>query len=250
MRGPNSFRRSYFLLGIVLVLLLACNSLPIFAPTVIPTSTVTPSPTNTPSPTITPTSTPAYGNWRSVLADNFLSNSRDWNLTRSTGAQGTVDFSIAGGVFEWLVHSVDSGGLMQTILAPIDALTDCYVMMTGQEIDAPAGAWYGLLIRSTSTSYYIFDIDQKGQNYSFLTNVSGSWEFPFTQIQESGIDPAGPNELAVRAEGGEFRLYINGAEVNVYHTGTIVTGQPGLVATVAETGNGTFNFTSFTVYAP
>jgi hypothetical protein len=199
------------------------------------------------------TSTPFpayYGNWQSIFSDPFDSNSNNWQIDPTANSLGTVDFSVANGKFHWMVNSLTEAGLMQWIPSDANALTDCFVSVTGRQTEGASGAKYGLVLRFTDAGSYTFWINEKNGTYDFFTDITGTYDYPFYEVASSAIRNGDANTLSVKAEGGNFSLYINGVLVNQYHTDLVVKGQVGLVAVIPGIGKAVFDFDDFNVYGP
>ncbi|HET9109548.1 MAG TPA: protein kinase [Ktedonobacterales bacterium] len=194
------------------------------APSVGHTATAHASASPTPSPT--PAGTVIY-------QAPLTSATRSWpNSSHSYFADGGYELRGA-----WIAYT------------PSPSVGDGLISVRLRQLSGPADQFYGLLFRGANDNlYYFYGISGSQQwTFSLVTNGNGK---PIVAPTADSHITAGLNAndtIAVRATGGHFVFYVNGAQVGQADDATISSGRVGLINTV---GNLAVVYNDFTVTGP
>jgi hypothetical protein len=197
------------------------------APTHTPTSTfaiptIPPTETLTPSPVPTATPDPQAGLGRVILADDFSENLGwelfDDQLGAASIRQGKMILTIS-----------EPRGLRYAI-APVVGLSDLYVEVEVRPELCQADDEFGLLFRiNAQFEYYRFAINCSGQTRLSRILVNGSRALSPLTLNSAVIPgPMANNHLAIRADGDQFQIWINGIEALTVRDVSIQSGSIGL----------------------
>lgn len=216
-----------------------------------PTATTAPSvETIAPPPDASVTSAPA--GWRKYAADPFDDNANGWVASDFEDAWGTTTRTIAGGVYRWEIEAVQAVSRWCTPEYDDDPaiLSDFLVSVDAQRLNGPESAAYGLVLRHTMGSYYLFSVRDDG--YFLFSLWDGSaWEPIVDWTQTTSVKSGAANRLAAKAEGGRFALYINDLLVHQAEDDQLAEGEAGLsISTAATDGEAVFIFDNFELWAP
>ncbi|MBN1438448.1 MAG: hypothetical protein JW929_03480 [Anaerolineales bacterium] len=246
------------ILGAALVVSLNCTAVSSLFPTPTPTPTATNTPTLTPSatPTATETATPTItptlntGGWPKIFEDSFSNNANGWLLEPWEADYGASQREIKNGKFRMAVESKSGDGLLVGTFAPLDPLGDCLVSVDALQIDGPATAKFGVLVRASDVDAYYLLITPSARTFSLYVALSGEWQLPISEMRTPVIHPDGVNTISVKALGSALTLYVNNTPVGAIADVKRMEGFAGVVVTVAEYSDAVVDFDNFTVYAP
>lgn len=172
--------------------------------------------------------------WPVVLSDTFDDNTHEWVVGPQTGQYGDATFTIANGVYHWAATSKE--GFVWWNHPAIESVTDFHLAVDARQVNGPANAYIGLVMRLTENDdYYLFSVQNKG-NYSFDVYNSGQWLslIPWTPSPVILADET--NRVEALAEGGHFSFYVNGEWLADYEDQTIGSGYCGLAAGIEDAG--------------
>ncbi len=127
---------------------------------------------------------------------------------------------------------------------------DYMVSVEVQRLSGPESAAYGLVLRHTEGSYYLFSVRDDG--YFLLSLWDGAaWQPIVDWTQTMAVKEGEVNRLSARAEGASFELYINDALVHQAQSDLLREGEAGLsISTAATDSPAVFQFDNFSVWAP
>jgi hypothetical protein len=183
--------------------------------------------------------------WRAAIDDPFDVNGNDWLVGSTESEYWRGRRTIASGVYRWDVEEayqdfvswVYPGGARSTrFIVAVDA----------RLASGPHDASFGVLIREASGSYYVFEVNDYYQVYSFSRNDNGSWETLIDWTYSPEILPGEWNRLAVTGEDAYFALRINDEEVDAVYDDQIRYGNMGLFISLTRRGDeAVFEFDNF-----
>jgi hypothetical protein len=234
-------------------LLGACLPLESIPPTETPTPTETPPPTLTivwfppsatptllafPSYTPTPEMSPGIG--AMILSDNF-SDSSVWDTAASD--QGSAAISR-----NRLTLAVQPGVYLQSMRRDL-TLSNFYAEITARPSLCRNGDSYGIIVRSTGSSFYRFILSCNSQVRA--ERISGGVRLPIQEPVPSGDAPPGaPGEVVIGiwAVGSEMRLFLNGRFQFSVNERTFPSGAFGVFARAVGDTPMSVTFSDLTVY--
>lgn len=147
--------------------------------------------------------------WPLVLADTFSDNRHDWDTGQVNSSSGTVNRTIAGGVYHW---EIDSRQAVYWRGEPdLGSVSDFELTTTVRRSgQSSIGADYGVIFRYIDAdNFYYFGVSDNG-GASFQSNVKGAWSIVTPWALTKGIIRGQPVTIRVIAHGGHFIFYING----------------------------------------
>ena len=215
--------------------------------------------TQIPAPTVTPTlfapvalapSPPA--DWESVVTDPFDSNGNHWIESDYEDDWGSVSRQVTGGTYRWEIDASQAVGRWCTPELGDDRGTveDFYVTVDVQRLSGPESAAYGLVLRHTEGSYYLFSVRDDGY-YQFSLWTGIAWQPIVDWTQTTGVNSGAVNTLSVTGQGNRFELYINNESVDVAEDDVLTSGEAGLsISTAATDGLAVFIFDNFELWGP
>ena len=181
---------------------------------------------------VSPTPSPTPGG-TVIYQAPLTSATRSWpNSSHSYFADGGYELRGA-----WIAYT------------PSPSVGDGLISVRLRQLSGPADQFYGLLFRGANDNlYYFYGISGSQQwTFSLVTNGNGR---PIVAPTADSHITAGLNAndtIAVRATGGHFVFYVNGAQVGQADDATISSGRVGLINTV---GNLAVVYNDFTVTGP
>ncbi len=218
-----------------------------------PTASQTPPPTQTivwfppsatptllafPTYTATPEMSPGIG--AVTLTDDF-SDSSVWDT--ATSDQGSAAISR-----NRLTLAVQPGIYLQSMRRDV-ALSDFYAEITARPSLCRGDDSYGIIIRSTGSSFYRFVLSCNRQVRA--ERISGGVRLPIQEAVLSGDAPPGaPGEVVIGiwAVGREMRLFLNGRFQFSVSEPTFPSGAFGVFARAAGDTSMSVTFSDLTVY--
>ncbi len=216
-------------------------------------------PTQTPAPTATPTmpapvalspSPPA--DWKSVITDHFDNNDNQWIVSDYEDDWGTVSRQVTDDTYRWEIDASQAVGRWCTPELANDRgiVGDFYVTVDVQRISGPESAAYGLVLRHTEGSYYLFSVRDDGY-YQFSLWTGIAWQPIVDWTQTTGVNSGAVNSLSVIGQGDRFELYINDEFVDTAEDDVLTSGEAGLsISTAATDGLAVFVFDNFELWGP
>lgn len=199
-------------------------------PTLIPTNTWTP-----PVPP-SPTSGIAFDLGEIIFKDDFEQD-LGWNLDEDIyGATALTSGR--------LTIAARRPGAWRSVLSPIPSQTDFYVEVNLRADICSRGDEYGLIFRVNPLSgHYQFGLRCEG-NVRLLRVLGSAAQTMITPDQADIVVPGPPeeNQLAVWANGSQFRFFINQVEVFAVRDSTYAIGLIGFYVFSGESGQATVSF--------
>ncbi|MBI3764395.1 MAG: hypothetical protein HY260_21355 [Chloroflexi bacterium] len=229
-------------------------------PTPIPTETPVPSetpiPTETlpPAPTVPATPDPHEGQGDLLFEDHFDTYA-NWGI----GDFGNSFVGVDNGVLTMTLGTNHIWRLSPTgnVLTKNRTIADFYAQVTTSVAECRPVTEYGMIFRGSGSQQQAFD-----QFYAFVVRCNASWKLyryldgEFTGIAGSDLPspainkgPKATNQLAVRAAGDEFRLYVNGIYLDTTHDEKIPgEGRFAVYGSSFETDRAEFSFDDFSAW--
>lgn len=249
-----------WLLALTLLVLAACAA-PI--PETTPTPELEPPPTLLPSPTIdwfpstpTPTriATEVGGlptqisevpvSWPLVLADDF-SDSGHWQETSST--TGTVAYATNA-----LSLAMPAGKTPLVSISDHVLPGSFYLELTIDTMLCSDADQYGLIVwRNSNSGTYRLWFNCQGEvmaDRQLNTNTGRLLNWQIARKLQPGA-PAS-NRIAVWAEEGQLRVFVNGVEQYSLQTRSDLSGALGVIAQGSGSNAATFSISNLVIYAP
>jgi len=129
--------------------------------------------------------------------------------------------------------------------APANTFSDGVVSVQMRQLSGPADQFYGLLVRGANNNlYYFFGVNGSQQwTFSLVTDGNGKPLVAPTTDSHIATGPNASNTIALRANGGHFVFYVNGAQVGQSDDSAIPSGSLGLANTVGALSVVYNNFT-------
>lgn len=212
-----------------------------------PTSRLTEAPSALPGLALTPPPS-----WRLALSETFDSNINGWPARAYTDDWGGVERSVTDGVYRWVITATLPVGRWATPEIPLTpaATGDFLVRVDALRQKGPAEAAYGLVLRHSEGSYYLFSVRDDGF-FQFNLWTGFAWQPILDWTASTRIRPETVNTLAVLAKGTRFHLYINDEFVATAEDATLSGGEVGLsVATPPTEGTAVFIFDNLRLWVP
>jgi hypothetical protein len=242
-------RRSIFVLSVLLagsLALSACGG-----GLIPPAETMTPSPTIHPTDTPTPTPSPTVPaeQWPLVISSTFDKDEGDWPVgeVNSDYVKGTL--SILGG--KYYIKLTAKKPVIWYATPDMPGLFDAYVTVKVDQVGGAKTAEYGIVLRDNPDSQNFFSVGSIEQGYEFLKYAADQWSVLTLWTNSSRILVGEPNLLAVKAQGPQFRFYINGTEVDDARDEETAPGAAGIGIALAKAGDTIeITFDNFTVRSP
>ena len=222
-------------------------------------------PASTPTAPSSPTSRPTEAlpavpglvltpppSWRLILSETFDSNVNEWPALASTDDWGGIERQVTDGVYRWVVTATQPVGLWASPETPGSSTIaqDFLVRVSASRQEGPEQAAYGLVLRHTEGSYYLFSVRDDGF-FQFSLWTGSSWQPILDWTESTRIHPQEVNTLAVLAKGSRFDLYINDDFVATAQDASLSGGEIGLSVTTPPTeGAAAFVFDDLQVWAP
>lgn len=248
------------LLALSILLLAACagqtpQALPTTEPE--PTQVLTPSPTvdwfpSTPTPTRIPTEPGGLPtqisevpvSWPLMVSDDF-SDPNHWQETSNSA--GTVAYDTNA-----LTLALPAGKTPLISMSDHILPGDFYLELSMDVLMCDDADQYGLILwrNSTSGTFRIWFNCQgevmAGRQIGASTGRLLNWQ------TARKLQPGAPasNRIAVWAEGGQLRVFVNGAEQYSLQTRSDLSGALGVIAQGAGSNAATFSISDLLIYAP
>ena len=193
--------------------------------------------TPTPLPATTvPTATPAIVTkpppifQTIIISDTFDSNTYDWPLSDHQDDWGSIVREVNAGVYMWNVDAdLDVG---RWCLPDSDSYgSDFSLSVDVRRLNGPPNIAYGLIIRHSEGSYYVFNARDDGY-FRFSLWEGSEWVTIIDWTETLSIRSGETNHLEVIARDTEFEFYINDVYVGDAADEAISAGDNGLSAIV------------------
>lgn len=232
-----------------------------YFPSATPTASSTPAPTATNTPTPTPNLTAtaqvenalaaannAANNWEAILTDTFDSNDNNWLVESSDDEYALITYEVIDGKYRW--ETTANQSFIGWVRAGRESLTDFYLSVEVQQIDAPATADYGVLFREDENSnFYYFAISDAGEYALYL--FFEEWDTLIDWAQTDLINSGEANRIIVIGEGAHFTFFINDHYLIEIDDNKIPQGSTALAIELSnEDDQGVFEFDNFELRAP
>jgi hypothetical protein len=203
--------------------------------------------------------TPPDG-WQLTVDDTFETNANGWIVSEAEDDWGSIDREVVDGAYRWEIEASQAVGRWCTPeLGPElggggDSegadVGDFYVSVDARRVSGPESAAYGLILRHTEGSYYLFNVRDDGY-YQFNLWYGFAWQPVLDWTQTTVVRPGQVNRLTVLAEEGEFEFYINDTFVGKAENDQLPAGETGLsISTAATDGLAVFVFDNFELWSP
>ena len=187
-----------------------------------------------------------------MVDDGFADNRNGWLVSDYEDDWGAVSRQVAEGVYRWTIDATQAVGRWCTPELSDDAgnVGDFHAGVDAQRLSGPEAAAYGLVLRHTEGSYYLFSARDDGY-YQFSLWYGYEWLPIIDWTQTTSVRSGQVNRLTVQAEGGRFELFINDDRVAEAENDQIELGEIGLsISTAATEGEAVFVFDNFTLWSP
>jgi hypothetical protein len=233
---------------------------PTFTPTntAVPTYTLTPTASSTPTPNMTATAQvqnanstaeSASNNWKVIISEPFDSNKNKWLvLADSEDEYATTTYEITNGKYRWdtTAHKSHIGW----VRAGKKPLTDFYLSVEIQAVEAPDSADYGVVFREDENSnFYYFGIN--GQGKYILYVFFEEWDTLIDWTESEFIEPGELNRITVIGEGSHFTFFVNDQYLTEFTDDKIPEGVTALAVELSvENDHAVFEFDNFELRAP
>jgi hypothetical protein len=189
-----------------------------------PTRTATLIPTETTTPT--PTPTVPFTEWPLVMAENFNEESESWPVGELNNefVKGTVLF--IGGKYYAKITAKKTA--YWYCFPEAEDLQDVYSSVKVDQLNGSKNTEYGIIVRGGESTQYFFSISSMLMGYEFNKIADEGASLLTLWTRSSQILAGEPNTIAVKAEGTEFSLYINGIQVDDAVDPEMTEGRTGL----------------------
>jgi hypothetical protein len=223
------------------------------SPTVAPSST--PFPTPTPNWTATAQVQNAYtiadnakDNWQIVLTDTFDTNENNWLVESDDDEYALTAYEIVDGTYRWEATAHQS--FIGWVRSGNEPLSDFYLSVDINQVDAPTSADYGVLFREDDDSnFYYFGITNQGEYILYI--FFEEWDRLIDWTQTDLINPEETNRLTVIGEGSHFTFFINDQYLTEFTDDQIPEGTAALAIELSdENDHGIFEFDNFELRVP
>lgn len=190
--------------------------------------------------------------WRTIMADTFDDNANGWIVSEFEDDWGSTRRAIEAGAYRWEIDAAQAVSRWCTPdLAGGQVFPSDYVVSVEvQRLSGPESAAYGLVLRHTEGSYYLFSVRDDG--YFLLSLWDGAAWQPIVDWTQTMVVMEGKvNRLSARVEGANFELYINDVLVHQAQNDLLLEGEAGLsISTAATNSPAVFLFDNFAIWAP
>ncbi len=201
-----------------------------------PLATATPQPTPTPEEEIEADVSSESDELESgiLFEDEFNSDENGWYTGQDEDEFGNYEAEIVEGTYRtYLTSDSDDGnfGWVEPFELELD---DFALSMDVNAVDNDGDFGYGIAFRSTPEGdAYMFEIDNDGF-LILLAHADDDWEVLIDYTEAPVINPGGPNQLGVVANGPWLNFFINDEEVAELNDDSLEYGSIGLVFDVFE----------------
>jgi hypothetical protein len=236
----NSRIISYF--ALIILFTLACSSLPFRLPI--------------PKPAIQisgPTPTWVNANWKTLVYDTFDNSTGSFFKGKMDFFGDSIDISAQDGKSILKLNSPRASSNIYVPTAFGDFLGDFYASIEGKQIACPTVCEFGFWFRNSDSGSYVFAIQEQAGIFGFYSSNRSTvsiTSYNFNTVS-SEIRQNDSNLLAVKAEGSNISVYINGSLVNQIQSDLSPNGTLGIYVSMTGTdGEAEFEFDNFQVYGP
>ena len=242
MRPKKFTSRIYSCIALIVLFTLACSSLPFRLPFLKPAIQIS-----------GPTPTMVNANWKALVYDTFEYSTGSFFKGKMDFLGDTIDISAQDG--KSILKSTSPSG-SSDIYVPTsfgDSLGDFYASIEGRQIACPDVCEYGFWFRNSDKGSYVFSIREQEGIFSFYSSNRSTVSITSYNFNtaSSEIRQNGSNVLAVKAEGNNISVYINGILVNQIQSDISPKGTMGIYVSLSGTGSeAEFEFDNFQVYGP
>jgi hypothetical protein len=186
-----------------------------------------------------------------IVTDAFVDNTNGWIISDYEDEWGTVTRQITDGAYRWEIDAAQAVGRWCTpeLTNTQSIVSDFYVSVDVRRSGGPDSAAYGLVLRHTEGSYYLFSVREDGF-YQFSLWSGFAWQ-PIIDWTATTLMRAGEtNHLTAIAADDTFELYINDEFVDQAVDATLPEGEAGLsISTAATDGLAVFLFDNFELWS-
>ncbi len=217
-------------------------------PTQTSTRTHVATPTLTSTPTPKPSATAVPLPETILLRDSFDSNENGWGPGTKDDEFWRGEKSIKDGKYIWRIEEVHQSVMHRE--TPIEAPEDFYISVDAQRVSEPIDtACYILVYRKSNVGYYRFEVCDI-QYYRIHMRYEEEWQKVLGWTESSTIRPGAVNNLAVRAVGDRFDLFINEQFVNSINDDSLSSGNVGIGISLQKGDTARFEFDNFVLRSP
>ncbi len=152
----------------------------------------------------TPVPSPPEG-WRTIITDNFDDNANGWVVSEFEDEWGSTRRAIEAGSYHWEIDAAQAVSRWCTPdLSGGQAFpADYMVSVEVQRLSGPESAAYGLVLRHTEGSYYLFSVRDDG--YFLLSLWDGAaWQPIVDWTQTMAVKEGEVNRLNCESRGCRF----------------------------------------------
>ncbi len=216
-----------------------------------PAATVT-TPEALTTPLLGASVTSAPANWQKAISDTFYSNVNGWVASAFEDDWGSTNRSIVAGVYRWEIEAIQAVSRWCTPelddARPVSS--NYFVSVDAQRLRGPESAAYGLVLRHTEGSYYLFSVRDDGY-YQFSLWDGFAWQPVVDWTPTTSVVAGASNRLAAKVDGIRFDLFINDTLVHEAEDNQLAGGEAGLsISTAATEGLAVFVFDNFGLWVP
>ena len=190
--------------------------------------------------------------WQLALRDDFDDNTNQWIVSDFEDDWGSVSRRVTDAVYRWEINAAQAVSRWCTPDPEEgqDSAADFYLAVDAQRVRGPQSAAYGLVLRHTAGSYYLFSVRDDGY-YQFSLWAGFGWEPIIDWTQTTSVVAGEVNRLGVLGDGSTFDLYINNTTVATAEDDQLAAGEMGLsISTAATDGLAVFIFDNFELWVP
>jgi serine/threonine-protein kinase len=186
--------------------------------------------------------------WDAVVADDFSdsSNPNDWYTGEDSGEYANINRYIRGGVLVWQVESIQ-GVNSKDYPGSIDGVEGDFYLRVDMDVTTDDGSNTGaglMLRRSDADNFVIWLVGAEGYWISIMRD--GEWQDNLIDfVESSAVNTSGVNTLEVLYQGGTYRLFINGENVNEIYFDEWSSGNIGITVDLGSGLNATYRFDNF-----
>jgi len=186
--------------------------------------------------------------WNTIVWDDFSDNANpnEWYIGEDAGEFANINRYIRGGALVWQVESLQ-GVNSKDYPGSIDGVYGDFYLRVDTDVttDDAYNTGVGLMLRRfDADNFVIWLVGAEGYWISIMRD--NEWQDNLIDFTESSaINSSGVNTLEVLYQGGTYRLYINGENVNEIYFDEWSSGNIGITVDLGSGLNATYRFDNF-----
>jgi Tol biopolymer transport system component len=164
--------------------------------------------------------------WRLIINDGFDKNEHGWPVNAYQGDGVNLERKLENGKYKWEFKAL-GGWSFYGYPEDMDRHTDFVVSAEFTHTQGALFDGYGFIMRSTGNKYYFLRVSELGQYvFGYRTNDNDTL---LLEGRTRQIRAGQPNQIAVKAKGTRFTIYVNNYQIAVVENDFITSGWVGLL---------------------